>query len=102
MTRLDAIRKRAEAARTEDSYKVLREDIPHLLDLVRELREMAKISLDGAPHSESCQKSWDLPFEERTSWRTRNKVECDGCYQDMPLRRAIARCDELEAPNGKG
>ena len=84
MTRLDAIRKRAEAARTEDSYKVLREDIPHLLELVRELREALSGKTDDEPTCEH-QQEWTWWLESTC------RFYCSQCF-----RRALARCDELE------
>ena len=107
MTRLDAIRKGAEAARSTlhklclapatfhmsipveptDTDVVLGSalaDIPYLLELVRELREALSGKTDDEPTCEH-QQEWTWWLESKC------RFYCSQCF-----RRALARCDELE------
>ena len=90
MTRLDAIRKRAEAVlkfigkERRDLRDHVLADIPYLLELVRELREALSGKTEDEPTCEH-QQEWTWWLESKC------RFYCSQCF-----RRALARCDELE------
>ena len=84
-----ALKDAAAVARILDFVANARSDIPYLLGVVRELRDVLRGKAEDEPPCEH-QQEWTWWLEST------RRFYCSQCF-----RRALARCDELEAPNEK-
>lgn len=74
-----------------DFHQVVTSLIRSTITAPRELVSAVNKFLNGGfPHTDLCKQSWDIPYEDRISWRTKNGVICFGCNPADALRSALS------------